>query len=60
MEDKEIEKIRKELEAIKKLLVLLLKKFEVKGDSIAKAMGISEARLSQIIPQKKYKKRGSE
>lgn len=57
MEEKEIEKLRKELEAIKKLLVLLLKKFEVKGDLIAKAIGISEGRLSQIFPQKKYKKR---
>ena len=47
------------LDAIKKLFVLLLKKDEVKGDLIAKALGVSEGRLSQIFPQKKYKKGGA-
>jgi len=56
MDDKQFKKLSEDLDAIKKLLVLLLKKDneKVKGDLIAKAMGISEGRLSQIFPQKKY------
>ncbi len=56
MEEKQFKKLSSDLDAIKKLLVLMLKKDEVKGDLIAKAMGMSEGRLSQIFPQKKYKK----
>lgn len=56
MNDKQFDKVSDDLDAIKKLLVLMLKKAEVKGGLIAKAMGISEGRLSQIFPQKKYKK----
>jgi DNA-directed RNA polymerase specialized sigma subunit len=54
MEEKQFKKISEDLDSIKKLLILLLKKYEVKGDSIAMALGISEGRLSQILPQKKY------
>ena len=58
MDDKQFKKFSEDLDSIKKLLVLLLKKDDerVKGDLIAKALGISEGRLSQIFPQKKYKK----
>jgi DNA-directed RNA polymerase specialized sigma subunit len=51
------EKLSTDLDAIKKLLVLMLKQKEVKGSLIAGALGISEGRLSQIFPQKKYRKR---
>lgn len=57
MNDKQCEVLRKELEAIKRLLALLLKENNVRGNLIAKAMGVTGARLSQILPQKKYKKR---
>ncbi|MDO8740355.1 MAG: hypothetical protein Q7J54_02135 [Candidatus Woesearchaeota archaeon] len=59
MDEKQFKKLSSDLDAIKKLLVLLLKKYEVKGDLIAKALGVSEGRLSQIFPQKKYKKGGA-
>lgn len=57
LDEKQLKLLRSDLESIKKLLVLLLKNSEAKGSLIAKAMGISEGRLSQIFPQKKYKKR---
>jgi len=58
MDNKQFKKISDDLDSIKKLLVLMLKKEDekVKGELIASAMGISEGRLSQIFPQKKYKK----
>ncbi len=56
MDERQFKKISSDLDAIKKLLVLMLKKDEVKGDVIAKAFGVSEGRLSQIFSQKKYKK----
>ena len=56
MDDKQFEVLRSELDDVKKLLALLLKHFGVKGDVIANALGISESRLSQMIPMKKYKK----
>lgn len=52
------ERILQELSAIKNLLILLLQKFEVKGSLIANALGISQGRLSQILPTKTYKKNG--
>jgi hypothetical protein len=56
MDEKQFELLKKDLDAIKKLLALLLRNFEVQRDLIASAMGISPSRLSQIIPLKKYKK----
>lgn len=56
MNDKQFGKLSGDLDAIKKLMVLMLKKDDVKGALIAKAMGMSEGRLSQIFPQKKYNK----
>jgi len=58
LDEKQLKLLRSDLESIKKLLVLLLKNSEVKGSLIAKAMGISEGRLSQIFPQRKYRKKG--
>jgi len=57
LDDKQLRLLRSDLDSIKKLIVLLLKNSDIKGDLIAKAMGISQGRLSQIFPQKKYKKR---
>lgn len=56
LDEKQLKLLRGDLDSIKKLLVLLLKNSEVKGSLIAKAMGVSGGRLSQIFPQKKYKK----
>lgn len=58
LDQNQLKLLRSDLDSIKKLLVLLLKNSDIKGDSIAKAMGISQGRLSQIFPQKKYKKKG--
>jgi predicted transcriptional regulator len=49
--------IIEELEAIKKLLIVGLQNSGVKGTTIAKALGITPGRLSQIISIKEYKKR---
>lgn len=57
LDEKQLKLLRSDLDSIKKLLVLLLKNSDIKGSLIAKAMGISQGRLSQIFPQKKYKKR---
>lgn len=57
LDEKQLKLLRSDLDSIKKLLVLLLKNSDIKGNLIAKAMGISEGRLSQILSQKKYKKR---
>ncbi len=56
MEENQFKELKSELETIKKLLALLLKHYEVKGDVIARAMGVSESTLSRMIPMKKYKK----
>ncbi len=57
MNEQQFKKLSADLDAIKKLIVLMLKQKEVKGSAIASALGISEGRLSQIFPQKKYKNR---
>jgi len=57
LDEKQLKLLRSDLDSIKKLLVLLLKNSDIKGNLIAKAMGISQSRLSQIFPQQKYKKR---
>ena len=57
MNDKKLNQIANELGAIKKLLVLLLQHHEVKGENIAKALGVTKGRVSQMASTKKYKKR---
>lgn len=54
---KELKELKDELVAIKKLLVLGLQNSGIKGTHIAKALGISTGRLSQILPTKEYKKK---
>ena len=56
LDENQFKLLRSDMDSIKKLLVLLLKNSDIKGNMIAKAMGISQGRLSQIFPQKKYKK----
>ncbi len=55
--DKSIKQITNDLNAMKKLLILLLQHQDVKGEYIARALGVSEGRVSQIFTIKKYKKR---
>jgi len=57
MNDKKLDQITAELVSIKKLLVLLLKKNQVKGGQIAQALGVSGGRVSQLAATRKYKKR---
>jgi predicted transcriptional regulator len=57
MNDKRLDQITNELGAIKRLLVLLLQHKDVKGAHIAKALGVSKGRVSQMAPTKKYKAR---
>ena len=54
MNERQLDKLSADLDAIKKLLMLMLKQQDVKGNLIASALGISEGRLSQIFPQKRY------
>ncbi len=57
MDEKQFKELKSELEAIKKLIVLSLQKSEIKGSLIAKALGISPGRLSQLMATKKHKKK---
>lgn len=57
MNDKKLDQVVNELRAIKRLLILLLQQQDVKVQNIAKAAGVSEGRISQMAPTKKYKKR---
>ena len=57
MNDKKLDQIANDLSAIKRLLVLLLQHQEVKGENIAKALGVSKGRVSQMASTKKYKTR---
>ncbi len=57
MNDKKLDLIANELSAIKKLLILLLQHYDVKGENIAKALGVTKGRVSQMSSTKKYKKK---
>ncbi len=57
MNDKKLDQIAEDLGAIKRLLVLLLQHQDVKGENIARALGVSKGRVSQMASTKKYKKR---
>ncbi|MHC4159419.1 MAG: hypothetical protein ACYSSO_10120 [Planctomycetota bacterium] len=48
---------KSDIELIKILLILLVNKLGLGQKDIAKAMGISEGRLSQILNPNKYKKK---
>jgi DNA-directed RNA polymerase specialized sigma24 family protein len=49
------ERLLESMDMIKRLLILLVDKFGVEKSDIAKALGISQGRLSQILNPKKYK-----
>jgi DNA-directed RNA polymerase specialized sigma subunit len=57
MDEKQFKSIKEDLDAIKKLLALGLKQSNVDVKTIGKAMNISGGRVSQMVPQKKYKKK---
>ena len=57
VESEDAQALLKDIETIKLLLVLLVNKLGVQKNEIAKTMGISEGRLSQILNPAKYKKR---
>ncbi|MCH7568645.1 MAG: hypothetical protein IIA87_04450 [Nanoarchaeota archaeon] len=57
MDDKKFNKLYEELRAIKSLLVLNLQNAGIESKAIAKALGMSAGRLSQIHATKKYKKK---
>lgn len=57
MDDQQFKKLLEEIKTIRNLLILDLQKKEVKGELIAKVLGISQGRLSQILSTKKYKKK---
>ncbi len=57
MSDKKLDQIIIELSAIKKLLIVLLQHQEVKVGSIAKALGVTGGRVSQMVPTRKNKKK---
>jgi uncharacterized membrane protein len=48
---------KEDIEILKMLMILLVNKMGVEQKDIAKALGISEGRLSQILNPAKYKKR---
>lgn len=50
MNDKQFEELKKEIQINNKLLILLLRKFEVRDNVIAKALNVTPGRLSQILP----------
>ncbi len=57
MEEKQFKSLKEDLDAIKKLLALGLKQAGVNVQVIGKAMNVSAGRISQMVPQKKYKKK---
>lgn len=58
MDKKQFGRLLEELTMIKNLLVLDLQHNpKIKGELIAKALGISQGRLSQMMAIKKYKKK---
>ena len=57
METAQFEGLKKELEAIKQLIALQLKKSGVDVATIGKAMGVSQGRVSQILGEKRTKAR---
>jgi predicted transcriptional regulator len=56
MEEKHFKEIMAAIESIKLLLALNAKQAGAGVEDIAKAMGVSPGRVSQLIATKKYKK----
>lgn len=57
MNERKLDQVVSELTAIKKLLILLLQSQEVKAGTIAKALGVTTGRVSQLAPTRKNKKK---
>jgi hypothetical protein len=57
MNDTKLDQLADDLSAIKRLLILLLQHQKVKGGDIAKALGVSGGRVSQMAPTRRNKKR---
>lgn len=49
--------LKRELEDIKSLLILLLQKEKIDNTRIADAMGVTPGRISQLINKNKYAKK---
>lgn len=47
---------KQDIEILKMLMIMLVNKMGVEKKDIAKTLGVSEGRLSQILNPKKYKK----
>jgi len=60
MDEKQFKRLLDEIKIMKNLLVLTLQNSNVKGELIARALGVSQGRLSQMLATKKYKKRKKE
>jgi predicted transcriptional regulator len=59
MNEQQFNELKKDLEAVKKLLALGLIKQGVDTTSIGKALGVSQGRVSQVLGQKRTKIKNS-
>jgi len=57
IETKNASNLKKEVEDIKALLILLLQKMKVDNITIGKAIGMSPGRVSQLVDKIKYKRK---
>jgi len=60
MARKPVDPAVKELEAIKKLLILQLVTSGVHSTTIARAMGVDVSVVSRLVPARRVKKRGNQ
>ena len=60
MARKPVDPVAKELEAIKKLLILDLVTSGVQAKDIAKVLGVTKSTVSAIVPARGIKKKGSD
>ena len=54
MSNQEIEKIKREIQDLKGLMILFLQNLKIDNETIGKAMGVSPGKVSQLIDKKKY------
>lgn len=52
---KDLKEILERLEDLKNLFIIFLQSLEVSNKDIAKALGVSSGRVSQIVNRRKYK-----
>ena len=60
MARKPVDPVVKELEAIKKLLILQLVTSGVHSTTIARAMGVDVSVVSRLVPARRVKRRGNQ